>query len=171
MIKRLLIIICCVCFQNLLFAQIDSLKKIDKIVRKIDSDKKLKTQKFNTDDVYNKPTDGGGIIEIKLNGTEIKKIRQEIGVSLGRLTTVIYMVDGEPIKIIDREENFDWSEEQSTYDYHSVDLVYQAEIYVFDAKQDKYKVISTGDRNLSSGNASLSEYTPLIKLAQDIIEQ
>ena len=151
--------------------QIDSLKKIDRIARKIDSDKKLNKKKLDAEEVYNETTDGGGIIEIYYNDAGVKKIVQEIGVSFGRLTTIIYLVENKPVKIIDREENFEWSEEQGTFDYYSLKIVYQVEIYVYNAALNKIKIISTGERNLSTGNDSLTEFYPLIEIANDLIEK
>ncbi len=101
----------------------------------------------------------------------LQKIGQEIGVSFERLTTVLYFENGHPIKLIDREENFKWLEDQAGWDYSELNKVFQADIYIFDWEMDNNKTIKEGKRNLSEGSCAVFEYEQLIELGQELINK
>ncbi|MGD1958104.1 MAG: hypothetical protein ACFB2Y_04590 [Fulvivirga sp.] len=99
------------------------------------------------------------------------KIEEEIGLSFGRLTTIIYFENGEPIKIIDREENYKWREDQSGWDYTELNQVFQAHIYIFDWEMDNNQTVKKGERNLSEGTCAIFEYEPLIELGRELVQK
>lgn len=151
--------------------QSDSIELIQKTVDKIESDTNLAIKKFDATEVYKQAFDGGGIIKLYADKDGLRKIEQEIGVSFGRLTTVVYFDNGQVIKLIDREENFKWLEDQTGWDYSQMSQAFQADIYIFDWEMNSNKAIKKGKRNLSQGPCSVFEYEPLIELAQELIKK
>src|SRR5688572_23032682 len=85
-----------------LFGQPDSLKAIDAEVNRIDSNPNLTIKEFDANEAHGRVFDGGGFIKIYLVNNEIKKIEENLGLSFGRIGTIIYFSDGQPIKIVDR---------------------------------------------------------------------
>lgn len=151
--------------------QTDTIEQIKQMVSEIDLDATLKTKEFDAVEIYKHAFDGGGGIKISYDSRGIKKIEQEIGVSFGRLTTIVYFKDGQPIKIIDREENFKWKEDESGWDYSELHQVFQAEIYVFDWEMEEGKIIKQGKRNLSDGFCAITEYAPIIELGEELMKK
>jgi hypothetical protein len=152
-----------------LLAQTASIDKIELLVKSIDNDSSLVLKEFDATEVYEQAFDGGGIIEIYFDKEGIKKIVQEIGVSFGRLTTVIYFEQEVPKKITDKEENFKWKEDDSGWDYSSLNEIFKADIYIFDWKLDINQTLKKGQRNLSEGSCAVFEYEPLIELSKKLI--
>jgi hypothetical protein len=150
--------------------QADSLDLIQKIADKIDNDTNLVVKEFDATKVYNQAFDGGGTIKLYSDGNGLRKIKQEIGVSFGRLTTIVYFENGRPIKLIEKEENFKWLEDQTGWDYTALHQIFQADIYVFDWETDKNRTIIEGKRNLSEGSCVIFEYEPLIELGQKLMK-
>ncbi|WP_226789153.1 hypothetical protein [Polaribacter reichenbachii] len=109
-------------------------------------------------------TDGGGILKVWRNEKQICKIVEKIGLSYGRITTVIYLNNGIPIKIIETEENF--GHENGELNYEKLNEVFRATIYVFDWENDESKIERTGKRVLSEGSCSTFNYEPTIERAK-----
>lgn len=151
--------------------QSDSIYLIQKIVDNIDSDPNLVIKEFDVSEVYKQAFDGGGKITLYSNSIGLRKIKQEIGVSFGRLTTIVYFDNGEPVKFIDREENFKELVDQTGWDYSELNQVFQADIYVFDWETNNSKTIKEGKRNLSEGSCAIFEYEPLIELGQELMKK
>ncbi|SHK08137.1 hypothetical protein [Pseudozobellia thermophila] len=148
--------------------QSDSIVLIQRTVDKIENDANLTIKEFDATEVYKQAFDGGGKIELYVDKKGLRKIEQEIGVSFGRLTTVVYFENGQPIKLIDREENFKWLEDQTGWDYSELNKVFQADIYIFDWELDNNKTIEEGKRNLSEGSCAVFEYEPFIELGKEL---
>jgi hypothetical protein len=107
------------------------MNQIDQQVKKIERNQEIQVKEFDAREVFGHAIDGGGSIKIHLDQDEIKKIEQEIGLSYGRVTTLMYLVDGKPIKIIDREENFPILSDQTGLDYSTLNKVFEGNIYIF----------------------------------------
>lgn len=151
------------------FSQTELITIINKQVREINSDKGLTTKLFNANEVYNKTFDGGGRIEVYLKGGQITKIEESIGLSYGLVTTIIYLKDGRPIKIIDREENFKIKDDQSGLDYTKLNQVFEASIYVVNWDKDDSKILRKGERKFSEGVCSNLDYEPLVDRVKKLI--
>lgn len=153
-----------------LIAQVDTLEQINEAVEKTDLNRSLEVREFDADSLYKQVFDGGGTIKVYLDETGIRKIEEEIGVSFGRLTTIIYMQNGRPVKIIDREENFKWKEDNTGWDYSELNQVFEANIYIFNWELDQSKTFEKGKRNLSEGTCAVFECEPLIELVKELTE-
>jgi hypothetical protein len=147
-----------------LYSQSDPIDPIEQIVDQIDNDRTLSVKEVDATEVYGHAVDGGGVIRVYFDQNEIKKIVEEIGLSFGMTTKVIYIEKGMPIKIIDREENFQWSKNKKGWDRTSMNEVFQTEIYIFDWDTDKTRAITKGKRHLSEATSSVFAYEPLIGL-------
>lgn len=146
-------------------------KQIDISVGLINSNDKLTLNEIDANEVYNQTFDGGGTIKIYSDSDNIFKIEQEIGLSYGRQTTIIYLTNGKPIQIIDREENFKLKDDKTTLDYSKLTQVFEATIYVFNWDKGDSKVNYKGKRVLSEGTCSNFEYEPLIEIAVKQLEK
>lgn len=144
------------------YAQTDLMATIDKRVQQIDSDKGLTKKEFNANQVYNKIFDGGGQINVYQKEGQLVKIEENIGLSYGLVTTVIYLHDGHPIKIIDREENYKTKDDQSGFDYTKLTQVFEAIIYVVNWDNDDSRILKKGERKFSEGVCSNLDYEPLV---------
>ncbi|MHB1278141.1 MAG: hypothetical protein ACYC1Q_07065, partial [Bacteroidia bacterium] len=151
--------------------QFDSIEQIEQIVQGIDADTNLKVREFDASEVYNPGFDGGGIISVYFDSSGIKKFHQEIGVSFGRLTTIIYFDNSRAVKIVDCEENFKWRDDNTGWDYSEIKQVFQADIYIFDWAADQNKTIRLGERNLSEGTCSIFEYKNQVKLGPELLRK
>ncbi|WP_256867472.1 hypothetical protein [Winogradskyella forsetii] len=109
-------------------------------------------------------TDGGGILKVWSNENQICKIVEEIGLSYGRIKTIIYLESGIPIKIIETEENF--RRTNQGMEYYELNEVFKAEIYIFNWEMDESKIVRTGERLMSEGNCSTFDYEPIIERAE-----
>lgn len=147
------------------------ISRIDEIVKEIDVNTKLTVREFDASEVYGKSLHGEGIIKVYSQVNEILKIEQEIDVSFGRLTTIMYLESVKPIQIIEKEENFKIKEDQSSMDYTILTEVFKATIYILDWETDNSKVIYSGKRVLSEGTCSNFEYGPLLEEAQKLINR
>ncbi len=145
-------------------------KQIDIAVGLINNNDRLTLNEFDANKVYEQTFDGSGAINVYSDKNGISKIEQEIGLSFGRLTTIIYLTNGKPIQIIAREENFKFNEDNTTLDYSKLHQVFEATIYVFNWDTDDSKVISKGKRVMSEGTCSTFEYKPLIDLVKKIMK-
>lgn len=153
------------------FGQDERTKQIDITVGLINNNDNLIVNEFDANGVYNQTFDGGGTIKIYSDKGNISKIEQEIGLSFGRLTTIIYLTNGKPIQIIDREENFKLKDDNTTLDYSKLTRVFEATIYVFNWDNDDSKIINKGKRVLSEGTCSNFEYEPLIGIAEKLLKK
>ena len=153
------------------FGQSQSVEAIKHIVAKIDTDGTLTMKEFDIEKLYNQTFDGGGRIVIGYNQNELKKIKEEIGTSFGRVTTIIYLNNGTPVKVIEREENFKWKEDDSGWDYSELHQVFQADYFIFNWEMDEMKIIKTGQPNLSDRTCAVYEHAPLIERALELMKK
>lgn len=151
-------------------AQTDLVSTIDKQVEQINSDRGLIRKQFNANQVYDKIFDGGGQIDVYLRGEQLVKIEESIGLSYGLVTTIIYLKDGHPIKIIDREENYITKDDQSGFDYSKLTLVFEASIYVVNWDNDDSKIKKKGERKFSEGLCSNLDYEPLVDSVNKLLK-
>ena len=150
------------------YGQSDPVDLIDADVKAIDSNSELTIDEFDAAKVYEHAFDGGGEIEIyQLNG-QIQKIHEQIGLSFGRITTIIYLENSEPILIIDREENFKRNDNGS-FDYSTLDKVFEAQIYV--SNGNPIKTNQEGDRVMTDKNTGLNQYRQKIEIAEGLIKR
>ncbi len=146
------------------FAQKKEIAETDKIVEYIQSDATLVESEFDWVELTGITTDGGGILKIWRNGNRIVRIYEEIGFSYGRLSILIYLQNGKPIKIIECEENFESTDQGVVYD--ELNVVFRAEVYVFDWENDISNIKRFGKRNMSKGICSTFGYKPIIERAK-----
>ena len=150
------------------FAQSNETLRIDKIVESITSNPSLIETEFDWVELTGIVTDGGSILKVWRTGNQIVKVYEEIGLSYGRISTSIYLQNGEPIKIIETEENFKLTGQGIVNE--ELKEVFRAEIYVFDWEDDKARIVRTGERNWSEGNCSTFDYIPILERAKKAIE-
>jgi hypothetical protein len=156
----------------IVLGQPDSLKIIDVEVDKIDATLDLTTKEFDAGEIYGHGFEGGGWIKVYLDGNETKKIDQQFGLSFGRIRTTIYFANGKPIKIIDSEENFIFSSDQTSINYSKgLTQVLEATIYIFNWNLDRNQTIIKAKRNLSDGPRAVSEYERTIDIAKKLVNK
>lgn len=148
----------------LAFGQENNLDRIDNEVKSIESDSTLKKAEYDWVELTGIATDGGGILKVWWNKKQTCKIVEEIGLSYGRIRTIIYLNSGIPIKIIETEENFE--NQNGELNYKELNEVFRATIYVFDWENDESKIERTGKRILSEGSCSTFDYEPTIERAK-----
>ena len=154
---------------TIVLSQENKLEKLDNIVNSIEKEEDLKLTEFDWTKLTNINTDGGGILRVWKNETEICKIVEEIGLSYGRIRTIIYLENEKPVKIIETEENFE--RKNNELNYNKLKEVFKAEIYVFDWENDKREIIRTGRRNMSEGNCSTFDYESIIERAKKAVKK
>lgn len=138
-------------------------------VNEIENNPDLKRTEFDWVELTGIATDGGGILKVWRSKSQICKIDQEIGLSYGRIRTIIYLERGIPIKIIDTEEKF--GQDNGEFHYDELNEVFKATIYVFDWDNNKSKIERIGKRFLSKGNCSTFEYEPILEQAEKATSQ
>lgn len=151
-------------YSFLAFGQENNIDRIDKEVNSIALDSTLSLIEFDWVELTGITTDGGGILKIWQNDTQICKIVEEIGLSYGRVSTTIYLDDGKPIKIIETEENFGYK--NGDLNYNELNEVFKAIIYVFDWENDESKIKRIGKRVMSEGNCATFDYEPILERAK-----
>jgi len=147
------------------------IKQIDKAVRLINNNDKLTIREFDANEIYGHVFDGGGKIKVYTDKTDILKIDQQVVLNYGRVTTIIYLENGKPIQIIDREENFKTKDGLVIWDYSKLTNVFEAIIYIFEWDSDDSKVIYNGERIFSEGTCSNLDYEPLIETVQKLLDK
>jgi hypothetical protein len=152
------------------FGQENKLDQIKDHVESIESDSTLTLTEFDWVELTGITTDGGGILKVWRNENQIYKIVEQIGLSYGRVSKTIYLKDGVPIKIIDKEENWFYIDDSLKIDYSKgLKEVFKATIYVFDWESDDAKIEQVGERVMSEGTCSTFDYEPIVKSAKKAI--
>ncbi|CAM1363624.1 conserved protein of unknown function [Tenacibaculum soleae] len=147
----------------LAFGQENNLDRIENKVKSIESDSTLEETEFDWVELTGISTDGGGILKVWKNEKQICKIVEEIGLSYGRIRTIIYLNNETPIKIIETEENF--GHKDGEINYKELNEVYRETLYVFDWENDEAEIKRIGKRNMSEASCSMYE------LAESLIER
>ncbi|WP_452231663.1 hypothetical protein [Lacinutrix sp. MEBiC02595] len=137
------------------FGQENNLDRINNEVKSIESDSTLEETEFDWMELTGITTDGGGILKVWRNEKRICKIVEEIGLSYGRIKTIIYLNNGIPIKIIETEENFGF--ENGEINYKELNEVYRETLNIFDWENDEAEIKRIGKRNLSEASCSMYE--------------
>ena len=150
------------------FSQSRTVDELDALVVKIDNNPNLDSIVLDANEVYNQTFDGGGNYILFSIRDSLVKVRSEIGTSYGRFTTVLYLQDQIPLKIIEKEENFIWKDEDSSWDYSQINTVFKAVIYVTDYSNADTHTIKEGQRVLTEGACGLFEYDPAIERAKKL---
>ena len=148
----------------LTFGQENKLDRINDEVNSIESDLTLTESEFDWVELTGMTTDGGGTLKVWRNKSQIFKIVEEIGLSYGRIRTMIYLQSGLPIKIIETEENF--GQKNDELNFAELNEVFKAIIYIFDWETDDSKIERIGKRVMSEGNCSNFDYEPIIERAE-----
>ncbi len=99
-----------------LFGQEKAIISIDDEVRSIEANEALNKKAFDWAELQGISTDGGGILEVWWKGSQIYKVKEEVGLSFGSVTKTIYLKTGKPIKIIETEENFEQTSNGFNYE-------------------------------------------------------
>ena len=147
----------------LAFGQENILVRIDNEVNSIEADSTLLKTEFDLMELTGITTDGGGILKVWRKEKQICKIVEEIGLSYGRIRTMIYLENGYPIKIIETKENFGIKDNK--LNYKELKEVYREVIYVFDWENDSAEIQRIGKRKMSKQSCSMYE------LAETLIEK
>jgi len=145
-------------------SQQKGLKWINEKATEIENNTKLTQAEYNLSEFVEIITDGGGILKVWRHDNQIYKIHEEVGLSYGRITNIIYLDNDLPIKIIETEENF--GNKNGEIDYNELKEVFRANIYVFDWENDDVEIEQIGKRVLSEGSCSTFDYEPIIKRAK-----
>ncbi len=85
------------------------------------------------------------------------------------MTTIIYLKNGQPIKLIDREQNYKVKDDQSGLDYSKLNQVFEASIYIFNWDKGDSEMIKKGERKFSEGTCSNFEYEPLVDRVKKLV--
>lgn len=151
------------------FGQEPQLDQIDEIVKSIESDSTLTQTEFDWKILGGITTGSGGVRKIWKKKINIYKMVEEIKYLDFTTRTTIYLENGIPIKIIEKEENFENTKDGR--DYSKPIEVFSALIYVFDWENDNSKIIQNGKRVFTEGSCSNFDYEPLIENAQKLIAE
>lgn len=168
--KKFLSILLCflsiaVCSQELTILDIDA------EVSKIDLDPDLKHFTFDTNNVYNQATDGGGSMEVWLLGKEIRKISQSIFLSNAQFITTVYLKNDHPIMIVETENQYHWDEEKNTFDLDILETAYEKIIYSWHWEKDAIAVRTKGESWSEDTGAEVGSYNSLLATARKILVQ
>ncbi len=87
-----------------LFGQEKAINSINEEVRLIEANKTLNQKQFKKEELTDDETDVGDILKVWWKGNQIYKIREEDKCSFGQITRIIYLKDGNPIKMLQIEK-------------------------------------------------------------------
>ncbi len=150
------------------FGQENKLDQINNVVNSIESDSTLTESEFDWVELTGIATDGGGILKLWRNKSQVFKIIEEIGLSYGRIRTTIFLESGLPIKIVETEENFE--HKNGELNYNELNEVFKATIYILDWENDKSKIERIGKRVLSEGSCSTFDYEPILERVKKTVK-
>lgn len=145
--------------------------EIDSEVSKIDLDPALEHLTFDTNDVYNQATDGGGSLEVWLRGNEIRKISQSIFLSNAQFITTVYLKNDQPIMIVETENNYPYDEEKNTFNLAEPETAYERIIYSWHWERDAITVRTRGESWGADQGTDVGSYTSLFATARKILSQ
>ena len=150
--------------EKIIIPEQNSIEWINEKVTEIENNTTLHQAEYDLGELTGITTDGGGILKVWRNDNQILKIHEEVGLSYGRITNIIYLDSELPIKVIETEENF--GSENGEINYSALNEVFKGIIYVFDWEKDESKIERIGKRVLSEGNCSTFDYEPIIERAK-----
>ncbi|NKI31513.1 hypothetical protein [Croceivirga thetidis] len=116
------------------FSQLRKQNDIDKEVRDIEKNQKLRIKEYDREDLLGMDY-GEGIIKVWSSGGEILKIEERVNLAFGISKELVYFADGLPIKIVEVEENF--KKTKNGFDKNRLEEVFRTEIYVLGKAKSK----------------------------------
>ena len=147
-----------------------AVENINYRTRTIDSSDSLKTTRIDASELYEQAYDGGGAIKIYKINHELVKAKEIIGLSRGRLTTIVFFdKKEEPILIKEVEELFPWDDSTSSFDYTRLDSTFEVTMYLKDKQIIKAEY--TGQRSISERTGKISEYESTIEKIKQLANQ
>lgn len=114
-------------------------------------------------------TDGGGFLKVWHKDKQVYKIMEEVGLSYGRLRTIVYLDNEVPIKIIETEENFEKSNQG--FNYKNIHEVFKVTIHIFNWNEGLEEIERTGKRVFTERPCSTFEYEATIERAIKAFEK
>ena len=143
------------------FGQEIKIDQIDGMVKSIESDSTLTLDEFDWEILPGITTGSKGIRKTWSKKKQAHKIVEEIKFLDFTTKTTIYLKDGVPIKIIEKEDNFEHTADGLKYSEPFE--VFSAVIYVFDWENDESKIIRNGTRVHTEGSCSNFDYEFLLE--------
>lgn len=156
-------------FSLTLWSQELTVLDIDTEVSKIDLDPDLKHISFDTNEVYNQATDGGGSLEVWLLGKEIRKISQSIFLSNAQFITTVYLKNDQPLMIVETENHYLYDEDLHAYNLARPETAYERIIYSSHWEKEAITVRTTGESWGADAGANVSSYSSLLATARNIL--
>ena len=149
-----------------------SVPEIQAEVDNINSDNGLKHHVFDTNEIYNQTTDGGGSFEVWVDKGNIKKITQILFLSNGQFITTVYLTNEQPILITETEKHFQWNKDLTEIDYDKeFETNYSELIYSYNWDKDPIKVETNGESLRKEMICGLSDYWGLLETAKKAVEK
>ena len=142
------------------FGQEMKLDRIDRIVKSIESDSTLTLMEFDWKVLAGITTGSEGIRKTWTKNKRVLKIVEKINHLDFTTKNTIYLENGIPIKVIEKEENF--KNTADGLDYSKPIEVFSVIIYVFDWENDESKIIRNGTRVHTEGGCSTFDYESLL---------
>lgn len=103
---------------------------IKNLVHEIENNRGLDSANHNWSEMTGVYPDGGFEFVTWYNGEELVKVYLQVGLSYGRLTTIIYLDDSKPIMTIETEENFNLNNE-GEIDLSRLNLVFREVTFLY----------------------------------------
>lgn len=156
-------------FHFITFGQEHTLHQIQKKVQNIEKDTSLAVTEIDWVELTGVATDGGGFLKVWRKDEQVYKIMQEVGLSYGRIRTIVYLDNEVPIKIIETEENFEKS--NHGFNYKNIHEVFKVTIHIFNWNQGLEEIERTGKRVFTERPCSTFEYEATIERAIKAIKE
>ncbi len=148
-----------------------SVPEIQVEVEKINSDNGLEHHIFDTNEIYNRTTDGGGSFEVWMDKGNVKKITQTLFLSNGQFITTVYLTNEQPILITETEKHFQWNKDLTEIDYDKeLETNYSELIYSYNWDKDPIKVETNGESLRREAVCGISDYWELLETAKKAVD-
>lgn len=146
-------------------AQDLTVEQIDSVMQAVNTDTTLiGTEYLGSEAGYSENFCQGAGVTVYMAGNQVCKIVERLGMSYGPLITEIYILNGEPIFIIEREMHYGWNQHSMRFDFDlSLEMVFESIIYV--NNWEGMEARTTGERQLSEGVCSVDGYSWTIENA------
>lgn len=168
--KKLITIMACLLSLTSISQEL-SIPEIQREVDDINSDSDLTFHTFDTNEIYNQTTDGGGSFEVLLDKGKIKKITQTIFLSNGQFITTVYLKNEQPILISETEKHYQWKEDNSGFDYDKeLKTEYSELIYSYNWEKDPIQVETKGESLRKEVICGISDYYGLVETAKKLVQ-
>ncbi len=138
-------------------------------IQAIDSSDSVRMTRFDASKIYEQDFDGGAVIEIYKISHDLVKAKETIGLSRGRLTTVVFFDKKEPIVIKEVEALFPWDDSKSSFNYAHLDSTFESTIYL--KNMQVIEIEHTGQRNISERTGKISDYELTIERIKQLANQ